>query len=135
MNVLYASNNIKYEKCELYSDFVQSLLMLVFDTYMGDDIMTLEDQIKHFNWCWKKSINNFKLEGIFFDSDKLYNYFLEFTLEVFYNYETKKRFDYTDKGILNIWYNVFDYDKIKTQADMDTLIEIYNIFDKSIVFE
>jgi hypothetical protein len=135
MNVLYASNNIKYEKCELYSDFVQSLLMLVFDTYMGDDIMNHEDQINHFDWCWNKIIKNFMLEGIVFDSKKLYNYFLEFTLEVFYNQETKKKFDYTDKGILHIWYNVFDYNKIKTQADMDTLIEIYTIFDKSIVFE
>jgi len=135
MNVLYASNNLKYEKCELYSDFVQSLLMLTFDTYMGDDIMAVDDQIKHFNWCWNKVVENFKLEGVLFNSNKLYDYFLEFMLEVFYSYDNKKRFDYTDKGLLKIWYDIFDYDKIKTQADMDTLIEIYGIFEKSLKFQ
>ena len=132
MNVLYASNNIKYEKCELYSDFVQSLFMLIFDTYMGDDYMTIEHQKKHFNWCWEKVVDNFKEEGIHFNSVKLYEYFLEFMFEVFYTYENKKRFDYTDKGLLKIWFDIFNYDKIKTQADMDTLIEIYKIFEKSL---
>lgn len=134
MNVLYGSNNIKYEKCELYSDFVQSLLILTFDTYMGDDIMNVQDQVKHFNWCWNKIIDDFKSEGIFFKNPKLYEYFLEFMLEGFYIHEKKKNFDYTDKGLLKIWSDIFNYDKIKTQADMDTLIEIYNIFEKSLIY-
>jgi len=133
ISIIYASNNIKYEKCELYSDFVQSLLMLSFDTYMGDDVMSVEDQIKHFEWCWDKVIENFKEEGIYFKSTKLYNYFLEFMLEVFYTYDGKKPYDYTDSGILKIWSDVFTYDKTKTQADIDTLIEIYNIFEKSLI--
>lgn len=132
MNVLYSSNNVKYEKCELYSDFVQSLLTLTFDTYMGDDIMTIQDQLKHFDWCWNKVIEDFKTEDIFFENSKLYEYFLEFMLEGFYILEKNKRFDYTDKGLLKIWLDIFNYDKIKTQADMDTLIEIYNIFEKSL---
>ena len=133
--VIYASNNIKYDKCELYSDFVQSLLMLAFDTYMGDDVMSVEDQIKHFKWCWEKIIDNFKEEGIYFKSIKLYNYFLEFMLEVFYTYDGKKLNDYTDNGILKIWNDIFTYDKPKTQADIDTLIEIYNIFEKSLIIQ
>jgi hypothetical protein len=131
--VIYASNNIKYEKCELYSDFVQSLLMLAFDTYMGDDVMGVEDQKKHFKWCWDKVIENFKEEGISIKSDKLYDYFLEFMLEVFYTYDGKKPYDFTDEGVLKIWSDVFTYDKSKTQADMDTLVEIYKIFEKSLI--
>jgi hypothetical protein len=135
VSVIYASNNIKYDKCELYSDFVQSLLMLIFDTYMGDENMDIDDQIKHFNWCWDKVVNNFNEEGIRINSKKLYNYFLEFMLEVFYNYEDKNVYGYIDNGILKIWYEVFIYDKQKTQADIDTMVEIYKIFEKSIIIE
>ena len=132
ISIIYASNNIKYEKCELYGDFVHSLLMLAFDTYMGDDVMSVEDQINHFKWCWDKVIKNFKDEGIYFKNVKLYNYFLEFMLEVFYTYDGKQLYDYTDNGILKIWNDIFTYDKTKTQADIDTLIEIYEIFEKSL---
>jgi tetratricopeptide (TPR) repeat protein len=36
--VLYNANNINIEKCELYNEIIQSLIFLVYDTYMGDDI-------------------------------------------------------------------------------------------------
>lgn len=132
ISVLFASNNIKFEKCELYNDFVQSLLMLVFDTYLGDDVTDYEAQYNHFKWCWDKTVSNFSEEGINVDSQKLFNYFLEFTLEVFYSYKEKKPFDYTDKGILKIWSDIFDFTRTKTNSDVDTLIEIYTIFEKSL---
>ena len=37
-----------------------------------------------------------------------------------------------NKNILKIWYNIFDYERPKTNADIDTLIEIYNIFQVSL---
>lgn len=134
VTMLFNSNNIKFDKCGLYSDFVQSLLMIAFDTYMGDDVTSPDEQITHFKWCWGKNATNFKQEGILFENPKLYDYFLEFMLEVFYSYKNKKRFDYTDKGILKIWRDIFDYNKTKTNADVDTLIEIYAIFEKSLKF-
>jgi len=133
--VIYASNNIKYEKCGLYNDFVQSLLMLVFSTYLGDDFMTIEDQIKHFRWCWNKVIDNFKEEGIYFKNPKLYNYYLEFMLEVFYMAENKEKKDYSYESVLKLWENIFNYDRTKTQADLDTLVEIYNLFEKSLIID
>ena len=60
VNVLLSANNIKYDCAQLYSDFVQSLFTLIFDTYMGDDITSEIDRIYHFKWCWKKNIENFK---------------------------------------------------------------------------
>jgi hypothetical protein len=134
INMLYTSNNIKFEKCELYGDFVQSLLILAFDTYLGDDVTNPEAQVNHFKWCWERNIVNFAEEGIVFINPRLYDYFLEFMLEVFYSYSDKKPFDYTDKGLLRIWQDVFDYTKIKTNSDIDTLIEIYSIFEKSLKF-
>ena len=62
--ILYTNNDIKYEKCEMFNDFIQSLLMLIFDTYMGDDITSPSEQKNHFKWCWNKNVENFKKEGI-----------------------------------------------------------------------
>jgi hypothetical protein len=132
VTMLFSLNNIEFKKCELYSDFVQSLFMIIFDTYLGDDVTNREEQILHFKWCWDKNLLNFSKEGISFKNPKLYNYFLEFMLEVFYSYKEKKIFEYTDIGILNIWVDIFDYNKTKTNADADTLIEIYQIFNSSL---
>ncbi len=130
--LLYNANNIRFEKCELYSDFVQSLLHLIFDTYLGDDVTNLDQQVKHFNWCWSKNIKNFNDEGIDFSDIKLYDYFLEFMLEVFYSSLEKQKTEYINKNLLKLWNNILDFNRIKTNADMDTLIEIYNIFEKSL---
>ncbi len=130
--MLYDVNDIKFEKCELYSDFVQSLLRLAFDTYLGDDVTSIENQIKHFKWCWEKNKSNFISEGLIFDNPKLYNYFLEFMLEVYYSSVDKNQIEDADKLLLKLWYNIFDYTRVKTHSDMDTLIEIYQIMEKSI---
>jgi len=130
--VIYGANNIKYEKCEFYNDFVQSLLMLAFDTYMGDDVTNLDEQENHFKWCWETNISNFMSEGVMFQNIKLYNYFLEFMLEVFYTSTDKSIFESSGRNVLALWDNIFDYNRVKTNADMDTLIEIYRIFEKSL---
>ena len=130
--VLYNANNITHEKCELYSDFIQSVILIVFDTYMGDDITDIAQRKNHFKWCWNTNVSNFQSEGVLFESSKLFNYFLEFMLEVYYSCMDKSIFEYSGKTVLVLWDNIFDYNRIKTNADMDTLIEIYRIFDKSL---
>lgn len=130
--ITYDANNVKYDKCELYSDFTQSLLRLIFNTYLGDDVTNIEQQVKHFKWCWDKNISGFKKEGFDFDNPRLYDYFLQFMLVVFYAPTDKKETDHTDKDLLTIWYSIFDYNKVKTSSDLDTLIEIYQIMDISL---
>lgn len=127
ISMIYDANNVKFEKCELYGDFVLSLLTLIFDTYMGDDFMSAGDQVKHFKWCWDKNVENFKLEGVHIKNTNLYEYFLEYMLEVYYFSETKNEND-----SLELWSNLFDYAKIRTQSDMDTFIEVYKLFEKSV---
>ena len=132
VEILYGANNIIIEKCELYNDFTQSLLSIVFATYLGDDVTSVKEQIKHFNWCWEKNISNFKEEGLIFNNQNLYNYFMEFLLEVFYTSPDKDVITDLDKVLIKLWNNVFEYDRSKTNSDMDTLIEIYLLFEKSI---
>jgi len=127
--VIYDANNVTFQKCELYSDFIQSLLCKLFDTYMGDDVTDLDSQTKHFKWCWEKNIENFIDEGFNFENPILYDYFLEFMLEVFYTIEKK---DYPDKSTIKLWFDLFDYSKIKTNSEMDTFIEIYSLFESSL---
>lgn len=131
ISILYDANNIKYDRCELYSDFVQSLLILLFDTYMGDEITDLDNQFKHFEWCWAKNVSNFKKEGIRIDNDRLYDYFLEFMFEVYYSGE--KDDGVKTDNILKLWVSIFNYSNTKTNSDIDTLIEIYQLFENSFV--
>jgi hypothetical protein len=102
---------------------------------MGDEVTTVEHQIKHFNWCWKRNVANFASEDLIFESDKLYSYFLEFMLEVYYTAPDKDSPEFDHKKILKIWYYIFDYNREKTNSDMDTLIEIYKIFEYSLKFK
>ena len=130
--MIYGSNNVISEKCELYGDFVQSLLSLLLDTYMGDDVTSIEEQMNHFKWGWDKNMYNFRSEGLDFQDERLYDYFLEFMLEVFYTSPEKNHIENLDKILLKLWADIFDYDKPKTNADIDTLVEIYRIFEKAL---
>ena len=86
ISTLYEANNIDIEYCDLLCDYIISLNMKIFDTYLGDDIMTQKTQQEHFKWCWDKVRENFKDEGIIInDNNELYNYFLEFLNEAYYN--------------------------------------------------
>lgn len=130
--VIYSANNISFGRCELFSDYVQSLLCVIFNTYLGDEITEEDDRLKHFEWCWQKNIDNFKLEGINFSSKgESFDYFKEFMIEVFYNIENKESKKIKDI-ITNLWNTIFSYNGVKTSSDMDNFIEIYKILEKSI---
>jgi hypothetical protein len=132
--VLYAAHNIKYEKCELYSDFVISLIDLVFTTYLGDDLTSLSDQKNHFKWCWNKNVENYKLEGVYVESQKLYKYFHDFMFQVFYtvpkSVDTKP-----NENIIKLWKYILDYNNNKSKSDIDTLIEVYKLFEAGTRFK
>lgn len=135
LNLYYAANDIKIEKCVLYNDFIQSLYMLVFDTYLGDEFTDTNEQINHFKWCWNKNNQNFNKEGLSFESSKLYDYCLEFILEVFYCALDKKENDNSEELILKLWNDIFNYDKPKSNSEIDTLVEIYLLLNEAIIFK
>ena len=134
MNLLYKANNVKYDKCELYYDFILSLNKLVVDTFLGDDVINSEESIKsHFGWCIKKIFTNFKKENIIFDNtDELKNYFYNFYIELFYNINNKS--DVIEK-LNKLPILSFDYGRIKTRSDMDVLLELYRLLEKSLNFK
>ena len=88
------THNIIPELTYLFKDYCFSFYQLVRTTYLGDSYhdsnetrigMSEEDKLKHYNWCWEKTIDNFSKENITFKfSNDDYQYFKEFFFEVFY---------------------------------------------------
>lgn len=131
MQLLYKANDINYDKCNLYYDFILSLNCKVVNTFLGEDVINSEEDIKnHFIWCIETVISNFKKENIKFKKDEeLKEYFFNFYVELFYNQPNK------DLERLNKIANLsFIYKRIKTRSDMDVLLELYRIFEKSLNF-
>lgn len=127
MYFIYSSNNIIPERCSLYNDFLQSLYTLIFDTYLGDDITDLHDQMKHFKWCWKRTIEIFKLEGFDFDSDRFHDNIMELTLEMYYTVNEKD-----ETRIFDMINSLFEYDKPKTSSDVRILVDLYYLMSVNI---
>ena len=136
VDIWFRINNIIPEKMELYYDFCNSLYLKITETYLGDsDIgetkisMTDEDKENHFNWCWKKVLEDFQKEEIIFEEDgDHYLYFKIFFDEIFYKQDDKKIRDSIDI----FFRDVFDFDKTFTRSYLDMILEIYNNLDKNL---
>jgi len=130
LHLLYRINNITKERIELFYDFVYSLNELVITTYLGDEITTKEDRDKHFKWCWEKVIDAFKKEGIYFITvTELYNYFITFFQESFY--EEKHKTTRKSNKLKSFWDDLFSFSKVKTMSEYESLLELYKIFNRS----
>jgi hypothetical protein len=136
VDIWFNANNIIPEKLELYYDFTISLYNLVTDTYLGENVdnetkVTLsdEDNQKHFDWCWKKTVDNFTKEGLEFNHDgDHYDYFKSFFDEIYYKQENKNIKD----SIGKFFSDVFDREKPFTRSDMDMIYTIYKSLDKNL---
>ena len=89
--------------------------------------MSEDDNEKHFLWCWKKILDNFKKEGLSFDVEgEHYDYFKSFFDEIFYNQKDEK----VRKSISNFFNDLFDVKKPFTKSDLDMISTIYKMLDK-----
>jgi hypothetical protein len=134
MHILYRANNVKYDKCELYYDFIKSLNKLVVNTYLGDDMIDDDEKKRnHYDWCVEKVFKGFREERIIFnDTQNLKEYFYNYYLELFYNVNDKTD---TLNTLDRLPYYSFSYERIKTRSDMDVLIELYKLFEKSLSYK
>ena len=136
VDIWFRTNNIIPEKMELYYDFCNSLYLKITETYLGDSEngetkinMLEEDKENHFNWCWKKVLEDFRKEEISFEEEcEHYFYFKIFFEEIFYKQEDKKI-----RNSIDIFFkDVFDFEKTFTRSDLDMILEIYKNLDKNI---
>ena len=138
VDIWFRVNNIIPEKMELYYDLSYGLYLLIRTTYLGydDDFtetkvkMTPEDNINHFDWCWDKTIENFKKENINFElRGEHYEYFLNLFLEIYY---TQNR-DVVRESIDVFFNDLFNREKPFTQVDLDLIYNIYKSLDKNLI--
>jgi hypothetical protein len=136
VDIWFKVNNIIPEKMELFSDFTKSLNILIYDTYLGEQntsyetkvVYTDEDNKKHFEWCFKKTIENFKKEGIIFSiKGEHFDYFKNFFLDVFYNQKEEK----LKKSVQSFFNELFDIDVPFSKSDLDIIFLIYKNLDKN----
>lgn len=123
------------DRVEIYKDFTINLLYYINDFYL--DRKTLCDDVdirNHFNWCFNKVCDEFKKENIDFNNnDKLKKYFYKFYYHQFYKRDLQVNSEeLTLMSYEKFWRNVFEINKQKNKNVINTLIELYNIFDISI---
>ena len=110
VDIWFRVNNIIPEKLELFSDFSHSLNITIVNTYLGEDntpnetkiVMSSDDNIKHFDWCWGKIITNFEKENINFNSEgEHYDYFRSFFVDIatqrFFFDKTRENYSFDHK--------------------------------------
>jgi len=126
----YKAYNIVYEKTQLYRDFLISLLDLLDSTYLGNDALIEEDDIKkHFLWCFNEIVSNFEKEKIYFRRDGFYiEYLWTFFHKTFYLSESEDKL----KRIRQYLYNLFVFNYGKTKTDLEMLTEFYTILNQNL---
>lgn len=133
IDMLYNANNVRYENAVVYSDFSLSLINLVLNTYLGDDLTKGKDKRKHFEWCWDKVISNFKKEQIDLKpSEELKEYYHDFLQVAFYENQEKEDDEKIALGIIKYWREIFDIQTVKTRAEVDVFLEVYKLFNSQL---
>ena len=123
---------------ELYYDLSHSLYLLIKSTYLGNSesnsetkvVMTQEDNLKHFEWCWNKTIENFVKENIIFENNGDHKeYFFSLFNEIYYS-QSKEIL----RESIDVFFNdLFNREKPFTQVDLDLIYNIYKTLDKNLV--
>jgi len=132
------ANNIIPELTELFKDFCFSFYYLVRDTYLGDNYknlnetrigMTMDDKIKHYKWCWDKTIENFEKENIQFKfSDEDFIYFKEFFFEVFDNQED----NIMREALEDFLKQLFNRKRPTSKSDLEMFTDVYKTLERSL---
>jgi hypothetical protein len=128
-------HNMNYEKIELFGDFFKSLNKIISETYLGDGVsetkisMSDIDKVSHFDWCWKKLLDDFKKENFSVKyTGQHYDYLKAFFLDTFYDPKDKN----LKVAIEEFIDDIFNMDRPFAKSDLDLLTEFYQLIEKNI---
>jgi len=121
------------DRVEIYKDFAINLLYYIHKYYIDYESLHEDTDIRnHYVWCFNKVCDEFLKEGIDFRSnEELKEYFYAYYYHQFYKIQNVNQ-DTTLAYYEKFWRNIFEIDKQKNKNIINILIEIYNIYDKSI---
>jgi len=127
--------SIVKDRVEIYRDFALNLLYYIHAYYIDRETLSEDQDIyNHFKWCFKKVCDEFLLEGLdFTDNEELKEYFYAYYYHQFYMADMGQ--DVSIQHLEKFWKQIFEIDKQKNKNLINVLIEIYNIYDKSINLE
>lgn len=125
----YKNNDINKIRLETYRDFIINLCYNIGNTYLGIDFIKTDNQKRnHFKWAFTKVCNEFIEEGIDFTlNEELFDYFFDYFNTTLYENEI-----YEIEFLLEFWEETLEYSYDKTRVDLEGMIEVYTIFDKTI---
>lgn len=125
-------------RVEIYRDFALNLLYYIYNYYLDKETLSKDvDIYNHYSWCFNKVCDEFLLEEIDFRKNKeLKQYFYDYYYHQFYkidknNMNQNTSIEYYER----FWKGIFEIDKQKNKNVLNILVEIYNVFDKSINLE
>jgi hypothetical protein len=109
---------------------------LIYETYLGDEVdkttnirLNEEDNLKHFDWCWDKTVNNFRVEKIYFNNTGDHHLFFQgFLIETFYN----QKINQVKFSLNRFFEEIFNLEGPHTMSDLDLLSTIYKSMDKNL---
>ena len=125
----FQSNNIIVERLQVFQDFIISLVFMINDTYLGDKpesketniILSNDDNINHFNWCWEKIIKNSAKENVLIEVNGEHKDFIQdFIFEIFYTQKSNMVKD----SVLKFFMDVFYLEGTTTKSDLDLITTI-----------
>jgi len=135
VEVWFQVHNIIPEKVILYGDIFLSLSKIILETYLGEETsetkisLSDEDITNHYDWCWKKMLNDFELENLIIQREGEHkNYMRVFFDDSFYRQENSDM----RKAIPKFIEELFDLEKPFAKSDLDILTEIYKLLDKHV---
>jgi hypothetical protein len=138
VEIWFNMNNMVVEKRQLFADFTFSLYNLIKETYLGNDwddqtettvSLNQEEKEKHFDWCWTKTIDNFKKENIVFGyKGEHREYYQQFFMDLFYLAEKKE----IALNIEKFFIELFNENKAYTKSDLDMITDIYKRLNKNL---
>lgn len=122
----FYEKKVFYVQNEFIKDFLFFLLDKIEKTYLGDEIMKIENKREHFEWCMDETVLNFKREEIHINISKD---FISKLFDIFnmYYYSLKKNRN-TVEDLKIRFTNIFNSSISKTPAQIEETVWHVGLF-------
>jgi hypothetical protein len=92
-------------------------------------VLSPEDKKSHFNWCWRKMVENFQKENITITIDGEHKEYLKsFYMDIYYNQSNNK----VRSSVSVFLSEIFNMSKPFSKSDLEMITEIYKMMDKNV---